>query len=168
MILDTSHAILAMQRTRQLLKGTKMATTTTTTTTTLPEKPSELIRLALKDLATCEASPKYRIHMDAWHQPSEKDEKCLVCLAGAIMAQTLESDPKTDLPPGHFGLRIWLAMQALDCFRTGAVGEGLDHLDYRRPLDVPSDWHIPKYRDSPEQFKGKLRVLADKLGGHGL
>ncbi len=142
---------------------------TTTTTMTLPDKPSELIRLALKDLATCEASPKYRIHMDAWHQPSEKDGKCLVCFAGSVMAQTLGSDPEAHARPGSFGLdRVWNAMQALDCFRIGAVGEGLDLLDCNCPPDVALDWHIAKYRDSPEKFKGKLRALADKLEGHGL
>lgn len=35
----------------------------------LPDKPSELIRLAIKDLETCEASEKYAIFMGAWHEP---------------------------------------------------------------------------------------------------
>ena len=33
----------------------------------LPEKKSELIRLALKNLQECEEDPKYKVNMARWH-----------------------------------------------------------------------------------------------------
>ena len=53
----------------------------------LPDKPSELIRLALADLRKCEADPRYLIDMAQWHRPVTS-ELCHVCLAGAVMART--------------------------------------------------------------------------------
>lgn len=38
-----------------------------TTAVDLPEKPSELIRLALRDLETVEANPHYEVNMASWH-----------------------------------------------------------------------------------------------------
>ena len=35
----------------------------------LPDKPSELIRVALGDLAKCMADPRYFIDMRGWHIP---------------------------------------------------------------------------------------------------
>ena len=40
-----------------------------TETSKLPDKPSELILIALKDLRAAEASEKYDINMEDWHNP---------------------------------------------------------------------------------------------------
>lgn len=61
--------------------------------TQLPDKPSELIRLALKDLRKTERQFwKYKIDMDIWHSGKTSTlSRCSVCLAGAVMAQTLKT-----------------------------------------------------------------------------
>lgn len=56
----------------------------------LPTQPSKLIRLALRDLAKCEAQPdKFKIDMSNWFTVNSR---CSVCLAGAVMAQRLDGE----------------------------------------------------------------------------
>lgn len=59
--------------------------------TTLPDKLSDLLVVALADLKTCEEDDKYRINMTKWHKPTLSGHHCEVCLAGAVMAQTLRT-----------------------------------------------------------------------------
>ena len=54
---------------------------------TLPDKPSELIRLALSDLEKCEGDSRYEVDMNEWHVPTQKGHVCYVCLAGSVMAK---------------------------------------------------------------------------------
>lgn len=57
----------------------------------LPNKPSELIAIALADLIKVEKSKKFRVAMGAWHWTPPGSNVCHVCLAGAVMACTLKS-----------------------------------------------------------------------------
>lgn len=55
----------------------------------LPNKLSDLLELAVRDSLKCEAEPaRYRLDMGSWHSPG-RDGICHVCLAGAVLAQTL-------------------------------------------------------------------------------
>lgn len=54
---------------------------------TLPKIPSQLIRIALKDLEKAERTPKTRINMGTWY---DTNGSCTVCLAGSVMANTLK------------------------------------------------------------------------------
>lgn len=67
----------------------------------LPVRPSDLILLALSDLEKCENDPRYKICMSCWHIPSYKEEsmECLVCLAGAVMAKTLNAPINKPITP---------------------------------------------------------------------
>lgn len=58
----------------------------------LPDTMHELLALALDDLEKCTEDPEhYDLDMDEWHNPSEaRGGPCRVCMAGAIMAQTLQ------------------------------------------------------------------------------
>ena len=57
----------------------------------LPDKLSELIRLAVADCKLVEQDPRYELDMMEWHNPSKFGGSCEVCMAGAIMAKTLEA-----------------------------------------------------------------------------
>lgn len=57
---------------------------------TLPNKRSELLKLALADLEKCELNPRFRIDMYYWLISGPYH--CVVCLAGSVMAQTLNMD----------------------------------------------------------------------------
>ncbi len=73
----------------------------------LPDKPSALLRLAVSDAQKCEADPRYELRMSTWHRPNyynyqDADSplpRCLVCMAGAVMAQTFGLDPSEQSDP---------------------------------------------------------------------
>src|SRR6187431_2046651 len=58
----------------------------------LPNKLSDLLELAVRDAQACEADPRYRLDMSAWHVPDGVGP-CRVCMAGAVMAQTIHLAP---------------------------------------------------------------------------
>lgn len=96
----------------------------------LPTKPSDLIRLALKDLIQVERSKVYDIDMAEWHLSMEDEERgvtCAVCLGGAVMARTFKT-PMTESPlPKDMPYRSHnqKRLEALDQFRTGCIHMGI-------------------------------------------
>ena len=67
----------------------------------LPGNPADLIELSLRDLEAIERREEYRVEMGyAWHKTDpENDARCVVCLAGAAMANTLKVDPEISASP---------------------------------------------------------------------
>jgi len=98
----------------------------------LPGKPSALIRVALRDLEACEKGSRYEIDMDAWHLQDSSgffcDTRCHVCLAGAVMSQTLQVAMNQHLYPSEFDEDTADKLIALDSFRVGDVTTGLDRM----------------------------------------
>lgn len=131
----------------------------------LPEKPSELIRVAITDLIKCEEDPNYRINMADWHRP--QGEVCEVCLAGAVMAQRIGVYRHEIRNPVLFPPEVSGPLLALDDFRMGCVSGGLERLDIRCP-EMPAIFGIIDYSESPEEFKYDMRSLAQLLEDHGL
>lgn len=138
-------------------------------TATLPDKPSELIRVALADLRKVEAMPDvYRVDMSYWHHP--RDGKCSVCFAGAVMAQTikLDVDAHVSAYDDRFDIETENKLEALNSFREGAVGDGLSYLGRY------SDWHgeyyrdVTPYSDDREAFHCDMQTLASDLEAVGL
>src|SRR5690606_229892 len=86
------------------------------------EKLHELLELALDDLAKCERQPdKFRIDMKSW---LDRDgEICMVCLAGAVMAQRLLGGnlPCESRDPWYFDAETHDRLKALDRLRSGEV-----------------------------------------------
>ena len=56
----------------------------------LPNSLHETMELAFKDMEVISKDPRYELNMDHWHTPQV--DKCLVCKAGSIMANTLGLD----------------------------------------------------------------------------
>ena len=67
----------------------------------LPDTIHGLLRVAIDDLKKCQASKNYKIEMSEWHEPYGDD--CFVCMAGAVMAQTLMADITESYSPKSFG-----------------------------------------------------------------
>ncbi len=133
----------------------------------LAKKPSNFIRQALEDLEVIEKKEGYAINMSTFHDPT--DNICEVCLAGAVMANTLGCDPKKSLDPENFTKKIEDKLNALDCFRMGSIEIALDLLGKSIPKGYSTDSvTITTYRHSPEQFKEDMHALADGLQGMGL
>lgn len=140
---------------------------------TLPHKPSDLIRVAIVDLEKAEKSDKYRIEMEDWHAP-KSDKICEVCLAGSVMAFTLEWDPSKDLNPNDNDNPELLQNQlyALNEFREGYVNFGFSYLsntdEYKEfedydVLSEPFNREITPYREDSELFKREMITLASDL-----
>ena len=140
----------------------------------LPDKPSELIRVALADLAKCEADPTYEIDMNVWHKGAAiPTDTCLVCLAGAVMANSLRVAPTASVipPAGGFESGDIGALFAIDSLRAGNVLAAVANL--RLPMDamnrVPRDEvEICEYETDPSEFRADMETLADELEANGL
>lgn len=135
----------------------------------LPNKPSELLNLALNDLELCEKDSKYVINMGTWHLPEEED--CLVCLAGAVMAKSLDCDIDAEISPSEMKLLAsdQAKLNALDRVIKGDVGGflggcGVDRLRASQYAYIS----VIFYDDNPVLFKETLRDLAGELKEDGL
>ena len=115
----------------------------------LPNKPSELMRLAVKDLMAIETDPAYTINMSYWHYPLRIESgegtitRCAVCMAGAVLANTLHKPATTEQYPDIYPREVKDALQAIDAFRAGSIHEGCSYL--RLPYESYDflPWEIP-------------------------
>lgn len=127
----------------------------------LPDKPSELIRLALADLEECEKDPRYAIGMVRWHAP--EDGRCVVCLAGAVMAKSLDAPIDQFVVPED----DQKALYALDEFRVGNILQALLYMGY--PSSPIENYRfINRYGTDRDVFKSDMRTLAEDLEKAGL
>lgn len=139
-------------------------------------KPSELITLALDDLAKCRADPKFEINMQEWYTPEWGDKgPCHVCLAGAVIAQTLvpdhleyDDDALHQLSPSSWSEsepEIEQRLNALDEFRTGCIMAALTKCgvfvdkarSLRSAIKAELDWNQHK-----ETFEGEAVIEDDE------
>lgn len=131
-------------------------------TDVLPDKPSELIRLAVKDLTICEQMPEtYKINMGDWHDRMYGDNKCHVCLAGSVMAQTLGANPNRIIYPSETDHRDKL--RALSDFAFGDIEGGIRYLSLTGKVEPPKMAAISNYAADPKQFKADMLTLAQKF-----
>lgn len=86
-------------------------------------KLSKLLRLALKDAQAISKDERYELNMLSWHNPRavRNDIHCSVCLAGAVMALTLDVGIGESRTPDSFGpgSDTALALLAIDSMRKG-------------------------------------------------
>lgn len=138
---------------------------------TLPDKPSELIRLALHDLEEVEQLPGFRVNMNVWLSNIE-EEGCAVCLAGAVMVRSLyQANDRNQLPtaavPGMFDADTHAKLSALDYFRSGETEIALEYFEVPDPHRYES-LNPGMYYENPAAFKKVLREMADYFEGEGL
>lgn len=144
----------------------------------LPSVPSQLIRLALADLAKVEVREEYTVDMGNWHLPLPFADapRCSVCLAGAVIAQSLGAGLTEDVVPENFSRATRDALRALDYFRTGLVGCGLnamgvwrsDHEAQHRLVAGYDYRTIPCYEQDAALFHAAMERLAARLEEAGL
>lgn len=133
----------------------------------LPDKPSELIRVALRDLRRVEDNPNYKVDMMVWHMPDKNDGICRVCLAGAVMAG-LGASPDEILNPYGYPARTVQKLCALNRFRQGRIDHGLNAMHIPTYEWYPSDRLVTPYDRDPEEFQLQLTLMADELEKVGL
>ena len=96
----------------------------------LPEYPSELLQLALDDISVIKKDKRYKIDLYYWHKPNKDTNTCYVCLAGAVLVNTLKFDIKNIVPYDF----------------SSAQGEiGKDNLKKLRTIDILRHLHLLLY-----------------------
>lgn len=106
----------------------------------LPEKPSELLQFALNDLDNyLESHQLNRLYLRTFIS------KCTACLAGAIIAQSLQFENQTLLDhvyfPMDFDYETNRKLQAIDLFRLGELERGYTRIKRAMPngMDIYYD-----------------------------
>ena len=127
----------------------------------LPNKPSDLISVALSDLRKVESDEWYAVRMGVWHEPQER--ACAVCFAGAVMAMTLHVPINTATNPDEFKWALRRKLRALDAFRRGELYEAYSALGILRPPGIPHAVPIPDYGRYSEAFHAAMHGMADML-----
>lgn len=133
----------------------------------LPDRPSELIRLALADLKRVEEDPRYIVNMSEWHTP--RGRTCSVCLAGSVLAKTCGAPVEEDFLDIDVSRDTARKLYALDKFRLGHVHLALGY--FRTVIispDVPSRLLVTAYSVSPEAFHADMENMATVLERAGL
>ena len=137
-------------------------------------KLSELIHVGLRDLELCEKDPEYEVYMGTWHEPFdfEPTPGCYVCLAGAVMAQSLNTNIVDNCSPEAFSLQVSRALRALNLLREGEPALAVAILSSGHIAVYPDDpiatgplasRDIISYTISPQIFKAEMIELADDL-----
>lgn len=129
----------------------------------LPKKLGKLLTLALDDLEEIEKDSRYRVCMANFHGPSKGGDKCQVCLAGAVMANTFKTDHTKVQMPHDFSSATDNALRALDSLRQGHIYNAQQYMRKGIRRDIPSRVPITPYHFEPEHFKAELRALAKLL-----
>ena len=133
----------------------------------LPDKPSELLALALFDLEKVERSSEYEVIMGDWHQP-KKSGVCEVCMAAAVMAKTLKVDRLITRMPSDFETDTEKKLCAIDYLRRGDLTVALYVLGFDHPRFLVGEIDVVDYQDDPQQFKKDMQDLIKALKGEGL
>lgn len=140
----------------------------------LPNKPSELTRVALRDLSRVERSKAYQVNFGYWHKPDTDIGKCLVCFSGAVIAKTLNTPIDLSVHPNHFKKQDERKLWALNDFKAGDITDGLMemHIGARTIQRVYKKLGactlVTQYKHSPKEFKRDMRKLARDLEKAGV
>lgn len=147
--------------------------------TKLPDTLSGLLRVALDDLEKVEQMPDYTINMSVWHRPYNtlRGRGCSVCLAGSMLV-TRGASKEDNITPHSLGLsrvdteklfgvnrlRMGDVCAAYRCLERAGVSQ--NRLTLGQRLDLSRE--IPSYHIDKQEFKSKLRTLADDLEKAGV
>lgn len=129
----------------------------------LPDKLSDLIEVALRDLEAVENDKRYTVNMGWWHRPNVYDHTCIVCLAGSVMAKSLDVSPDRTRYPNDFDDKTEAKLGALNWARVGDVDYALHHLDVPQSSYTSFNRSVVDYQDDPEQFKADMREIVAAL-----
>ena len=144
-----------------------------TTTTTLPDTPSELIRLAIKDARSLDRRA-YKASFQSWHVMFDLETRCSVCFAGAVIAGTLGAEPSQRLDPFCYDEDTRGKLRALDFFRDGAPVDALIRLGFARSVASGIAAELPEPVDRTfnswirfDSFLTSMGKIADDLERQG-
>ena len=136
---------------------------------TLPDKPSELLRLALQDLDVASAAGNVIIDMERWHEA--RFDGCYMCLAGSVMRETLGKSDKDLVSPDDFTSEVRRKLFAIDSFRTGSVHGGLEYLGYQINIERrqwANRFHdMIDYHEDEQEWRRNMEEMVEAMEAHG-
>ena len=152
--------------------------TTLKLTTPPPQKLSDLLELAIADACELERYD-YKPTWTTWHRRNPGDGRCMVCLAGAVIARTLgcaagtiidiAAEDSTDPRSTTITDEPWRqALLALDSAREGHWNEAFKYLHGSYPADELRDTLAalrgPSHRwfNGWDNFDAHLASLGDR------
>jgi hypothetical protein len=97
----------------------------------LPDTLSGLLEVAIKDLKAVEKDPRFEIDMGHWFLGTGSGlAKCSVCMAGAVLAKSLDWEPDLVLhgPASLDDIGLTGKLRAINSLRQGYVGAAARHL----------------------------------------
>jgi len=152
----------------------------------MPDRPSEMIRLAMLDISECSRDFRYEVeeprisswdlffhHVDdfwdhVWHRPIPNKGTCLVCMAGAVMAKSLFAPWGYEWTPFDFEKITREKLIALEAFRNGNINIALIDILGHSNNPLEAERKIVPYTKSRRLFFRQMEKLADDLEEHGL
>lgn len=146
----------------------------------LPNKLSEIIEVALKDLESLENDKNYCIDMQEYYSFDSDLKQCQVCLAGCILAREFELPLDYEFSICNVDTFVYNKLNMLDDVRQGsfrsAIYVSLGSVDSGRAIaervnglikeEVGGLWDT--YRESPRTFKENLKIAVKILKENGL
>lgn len=130
----------------------------------LPDKPSELLIVALADLEKCERSKKFHIEMAYWFMKNDNDGICEVCLAGAVMAQSCPLPGMYQegalFEPQDYPEAVEKKLKALNYLRIGNIDDAFNLLSIRRPKALPVQMVAESDYDAQTHYTEVLHTLS--------
>ena len=134
---------------------------------TLPDTMHELLAVAITD-AKAISRRVYKPHFGYWHCPIDNG-KCLVCLAGSIIARSLNSPAKANIRPSFLSTDVQRKMDALNAMRHGNWLHAYDliynsapdrsTLDALLSLPAPAQCDFIGWRQFNAHLKSLQRIL---------
>ena len=91
------------------------------------------------------------------------DEICSVCLAGAVMAKSLDTYRSEPYDPSDFSSYIQLPLRALEAFRKGHIGLAMELLGYPEQSHTPDRFITDYNSDSSNEFFDDMMDLFSDL-----
>jgi len=117
-----------------------------------PTKQWAMLQMALADFDVVSKDPHYHIAMNKWHEPRYKTDEhndavfdfCYVCLAGAVMARTLEVPKQAITYPRRFVSSWDRVLYRLDLLRSGCYLNDHQFMEYTitRYDEDAAQWRI--------------------------
>jgi len=133
----------------------------------LPDKPSELLELAINDALEVEKMPGWELDMHIWLQRFDQNT-CSACLAGSVMLRQLGVAPTRVASLLEYGLslRDEDKVHAINFLRAGDIATALHLLRLTNPLE---DYRaIAMHHIDRDAFFADLRKLVTDLREAGL
>lgn len=133
----------------------------------LPNKKSDLLILALEDYFKIKEDPKYEINMLDWHILSVYNPICMVCLAGSVIAKSLNCDRDITWTPNMFNPYVRQKLHIINDIRSGYIF--LPDFDKFPNIDEEYQFNkdIAFYKD-PELFENYIQDVIGILQAEGL